>query len=528
MQAVLTPQQMVAADGAAIAGGTPSLTLMERAGRAVARAAIALAGGAYGRRVLILCGKGNNAGDGLVAARLLAGWGAYPVVAFLNDPAGFRGDPRTNLAALRAVRTMRYQPDSLARELGLCDVVVDAVVGTGFTGTLAGEAGAAVEAVNASGLPVLAVDIPSGVDGTSGKVAGPAIRARVTVTMAACKLGLLLYPGSEHAGRVEVADIGIPVPPTSPGILGVPAAGDVAAVLGQRPPDAHKRSVGTVMIVAGSAAMPGAAALATSAALRAGAGLVSLATVEPVAHQMHPQVPEATTLLLPHTRQGTIAAAAADQILARATGPARPGAVAIGPGLTTERETVEVVRTLAARLELPLVVDADALNALAGAPEILAARRFPTVITPHPGEMARLMGTSSQAVQADRIAAARETAARLAATVVLKGYRSIVASPSGEAVVITTGGPALATGGTGDVLTGVTAALVAAGAGPFAAAWAAAWLHGRAGDLLGARTGPRGVVAGDLPVAVAEAMHELEEDADVPDVPDVPDVEQPQ
>lgn len=502
---------MAAADSATIAAGTPSSTLMERAGRAVARAAVGLAGGAYGRRFLILCGKGNNGGDGLVAARLLAGWGAAPAVLFLADPADLRGDPARNLARLpAAVRVLRYDAGTLRRELDRAEVVVDALFGTGFAGTLDGDPAGAVEAANASAKPILAVDIPSGVDGGSGQAAGPAIRAAATVTMAALKAGLLLAPGSECAGSVQVADIGIQVPGPGPQVIGVPGLDDLAAALGRRPNEAHKRSVGTVMVVAGSAAMPGAAALATAAALRAGAGLVSLATVEPVAHQMHAKVPEATTLVLPATSSGSIAAAALQPILERSE---TVDAVALGPGLTTHPETASLVRTLAERLNKPLVVDADGLNALAGHPEVLARRTLPTILTPHPGEMARLAGSSSTAVQADRIGVARRMARELSATVVLKGFRSIVAAPDGQTAVITTGGPALASGGTGDVLTGITVALLAGGptgSKAYEAAWAASWIHGRAGDLLGDRIGSRGALAGDLPAAVAEVMHERE------------------
>jgi len=509
--AVLTPEQMAAADSATIAAGTPSSTLMERAGRAVAQAGVRLAGGSYGRRFLVLCGKGNNGGDGLVAARLLAGWGGSAAVIFLTDPSRLTGDPAANLARLPpGVRRLRYDAQTLARELDRSDVVIDALFGTGFAGALAGDPAAVVEAANGSHRPTLAVDIPSGVAGGSGQVDGPAIRAAATITMAAFKLGLVLAPGSEYAGRVEVADIGIAVPAAGPDVIGVPGPADVTTALGHRPNEAHKRSVGTVMVVAGSAAMPGAAALATAAALRAGAGLVTLATVEPVAHQMHARIPEATTLLLPATSTGSIAAAALQPILERSE---TVDAVAVGPGLTTNPETAALVRTLVERVRRPLVVDADGLNALAEHPEVLARRTLPAVITPHPGEMARLAASSSKAVQSDRIGVARRVAAELSATVVLKGYRSIVAAPDGQTAVITTGGPALATGGTGDVLTGVTAALLAGGptgGQPFRAAWAAAWLHGRAGDLLGARLGSRGVLAGDLPAAVAEVMHELE------------------
>lgn len=496
---------MADADQATIAAGTPSLTLMERAGAAIAQAAVACTGGVFGRRVVVLCGKGNNGGDGLVAARRLAALGARPVVVFLQDPAGLRGDPQANLARLAGISQSIYEPQALAGELARCDVVIDALVGTGFRGSLTGNAAAAVEAVNASGKPVVAADIPSGVDGATGRVDGPAIRARVTVTMAAPKLGLVLYPGSEYAGRVQVADIGITTP-APPAVMGLPERDDVAAVLGRRPLDSHKRSVGTVLMVAGSVGMTGAAALGAHAALRCGAGLVTVATVTSMAKCVDLAVLEATTLALPETAYGTMAPTAADLVLKRGESV---DAVAIGPGLSTHPETAQAVRAMVAGLRTPLVVDADGLNALAEDPAILARRAAPTVITPHPGELSRLLGTTTRAIQADRLAAARKAADLLQCVVVLKGYRSIVAGPGGPMVVVTTGGPALATGGTGDVLTGATVTLLAGGADAFAAAWAASWLHGRAGDVLGQRLGNRGVVAGDLPAALAEVIHDL-------------------
>jgi hydroxyethylthiazole kinase-like uncharacterized protein yjeF len=504
--AVLTPEQMAAADRATIAAGTPSLTLMERAGIAVAGAAVRAAGGAYGRRVIVLAGKGNNGGDGLVAARHLAARGAFPVVVFPDDPEELTGDARTNLERLRDVRILRFAEDSFARELRHAGLVVDALYGTGFRGVLAGPPAQAVKAVNQSGLPVVAVDIPSGVNGLTGRVDGPAIRATITVTMAALKLGIVFHPGSEYAGEVEVADIGIATP-QFPKVIGVPEAADVARVLGHRPLDSHKRSVGTAMIVAGSVSMSGAVALATSGALRSGAGLVTIASGASVVTEIHPRVLEATSLRLPETPQGTLAAGALDLLIEKAP---TVDAVAIGPGLTTDRETVEVVRKAVAALENPLVADADALNALAGDPGVLEARGAPTAITPHPGELGRLLGVSTASIQADRLAAARHAAERFGCAVVLKGYRSIVADAAGPTVIITTGGPALATGGTGDVLTGVTAALLAGGAEAFTAAWAASWLHGRAGDVLERVIGARGTVAGDLPGAIAGVIHDLE------------------
>lgn len=497
---------MGAADRATIAAGTPSHSLMERAGRAVAQVAVGMAGGAYGRRILVVCGRGNNAGDGFVSARLLADWGAYPVVACLHGPDELSGDALTNFHKLKNIRRFRSEPIRFARELAQCDLVVDALFGTGFRGSLTGPAADAVNAINARRRPVLAVDIPSGVNGATGEIAGPAIHADVTVTMAARKLGLLLYPGSAAAGRIEVVDIGIAMP-SPPAVAGMPEEGDVAAALGPRPLDAHKRSVGTVLVVAGSRGMMGAAALATRAALRAGAGLAALATIRSVASAQDLGVLEATTLGLPETAEGTLGAGSVAPVLARAEGVS---AVAIGPGLTAAPQTAEAVRALAQQLGRPLVLDADGLNAIAGDTDILAARLAPTVVTPHPGELSRLLQTSTAAIQADRLGSATTAARLLHAVVVLKGYRSIVASPGGEVAVVTTGGPALATGGTGDVLTGVTVAFLAAGLAPFTAAWAAAWVHGRAGDVLAQRIGVRGTLAGDLPDAVAGVLRELE------------------
>ncbi|MGH2706597.1 MAG: NAD(P)H-hydrate dehydratase [Actinomycetota bacterium] len=506
MRIVVTPRAMAAADRAAIDSGVPSLDLMERAGAAVASAVIGLAGGAYGRRIAVVCGKGNNAGDGFVAARYLAARGARPAVILLDDALG--GDALINLRRLRAVPTMG--PEALIRELGRADVVVDGIVGTGIKGALRSPASDAAEAINAAGKAVVAVDIPSGVEGATGQIHGPAVRADVTVTMAALKIGLLLHPGSAHAGRIEVAEIGIADHFLHADLL-LAGAGDVARVLPPRPPLAHKRSVGTVLIVAGSLGMAGAAALAARGALRAGAGLVTMAVPGSLARGLDQTVLEATTLPLPETPDGTIESSAVDLVLDHA---ARNDCVALGPGLSTDPETVTFVHKLVASLERPIVIDADALNALAGATGILASRSTPTLLTPHPGELARLLGTGTAEVSADRLWAVRRAAVSTKAAVLLKGYRTLVAEPGGDCVLVATGGPALATGGSGDVLTGVTGAFLASGMEAADAGWAGAWVHGRAGDVVAARRGVRGTIAGDLPEAVAEVLTRLAEDGE--------------
>lgn len=506
MRKVVTPEQMGAADRAVIDSGTPSLNLMEEAGAAVARAALRLSGGAYGRRIVVVCGRGNNAGDGFVAARRLKARGAFPVIVLLEDPDSFSEDARQNFAGLRGVRTIRFEGPKLRRELARSEAAIDAIFGTGFRGTVEGPAAEAIEALNASRSPIVAVDIPSGVDGTTGGVSGLAVNARLTVTMGAIKTGLLLHPGCEHAGEIEVADIGVPEELIEASVWAV-VEGDIASRLRPRSRTAHKRSVGTVLVVAGSVGMSGAAALTASGALRSGAGLVTIAAPSSVALELDQTVVEATTLPLPETPRGTIEASAVEAVLERASAA---HAVAIGPGLSADPETVEFVRKLVEGLEAPLVIDADGINAFAGRAESLAARDAPTVLTPHAGELARLLGVGSEAIEQDRIGACREAAARTGAVVILKGFRSLVASPTGDVVVITTGGPALATGGTGDVLTGVVAALLAGGSNPFDAAWSAGWIHGRAGDLAAERLGERGVVSGDLLPIIPEVIRRLE------------------
>lgn len=482
---VLSPQQMAEADKAAIEAGTPVVQLMERAGGAVARAALELAGGAYGKRIVIVCGKGNNGGDGYVTARRLAAAGAFPVVVPLAEP-----EP---LGSIRSVGI-----DKLERELSRADVAVDAMVGTGFHGKLEGSMATAAALLNDSGLPIVAVDIPSGVNGETGGIESAAVHATMTVTMGAPKTGLVLMPGAEYAGRIEVADIGVPLDQAEPELLWVTPE-DVAAPLPERGYEADKRSVGTVMVIAGSVGMGGAAVLVARGALRAGAGLVSVAAPRSIATGLHQTLAEGTTIPLPETEAGSISPEAQPIVIERS---AKFDCVALGPGLSTDPETFEFVRKAVLEIEVPMVIDADGINAFKGDPAALASRTAPTVLTPHARELARLLGTEETG-----LAAVREAARRTGAVVLLKGYRTLIADPAGTVWVVTSGGPVLATGGTGDVLTGVIAAFTAAmGGGGAAAAWAGAWVHGRAGELLEARMGDRGVVAGDVAGAIPEVL----------------------
>lgn len=500
MNKVLSPAQMGAADRSAIASGTRSLDLMERAGRAVGRAALEVAGGSYGRRVVIVCGKGNNAGDGFVAARLIAEAGGFPVVFTLVGSESLSNDARTNFDRLRGVRVAPFTPAALHRELRRADAAIDAMVGTGFRGSLVGQMADAATALNESMVPVIATDIPSGVNGENGTVSGVAVKARITVTMGAMKTGLVLAPGADYTGEIVVADIGVDLDSSEPDLLWVTDEA-VAATLPKRSGQSDKRSVGTVLVVAGSVGMAGAPALVARGALRGGAGLVTIASPEPVAVTLHQVVSEGTTIPLPYTKSGSLSAEAVPMILERAD---KFDAIAIGPGLSTEAETFEAVHQIVSELDKPVVLDADGINAFKDDPGALFTRPAPTVLTPHIRELARLMGSETVDVESDRIGAARHAARDTGATVLLKGFRTLIAEPSGSAYVIGTGGPALATGGSGDVLTGLIAALLASmgSENSVVAAWAGAWIHGRAGDLLSERYGERGVVAGDI----AEAL----------------------
>jgi NAD(P)H-hydrate epimerase len=498
---ILTPAEMAEADRRTIAGGVPFDVLVGRAGRAVARVVLAEIGGAYGRRAVLVCGRGNNGADGRVAAGVLAARGVRCTVLDLAD-----GIDRA----------------AAARAIDRADVLVDAMYGTGFRDRLEGDAAWFAERTATATVPIVAVDVPSGVDGTTGAVAGVAVRATRTVTFAAWKPGLLAEPGRSLAGTVTVADIGIDLgtagaDPT----FALLEAADLAAWLPERPADAHKWSAGPVMVVGGAPGMEGAPLLAAMAALRAGSGIVwSASPAPPGANAGPPEgrpadhggpggLPfgvEVVRYPLPTGTEGASAGSldgpGVDAVLAVAD---RFAAIVLGPGLGTAPAVGPAVRRLLAECDRPLVLDADALTALAGDPESLRARAAaglaPVLLTPHEGEFARLGGP----VGPDRVAAARRLAAGTRATVLLKGPGTVVADPDGRALVADTGGPWLASAGTGDVLSGIAASLLARGLGPLRAGAAAAWLHGRAADVAGHTS----LVAGDLVGALPTVLRRI-------------------
>lgn len=497
---------------AAEEAGLPTLVLMEHAGRAVAQVTWRLLRERGGDQVAVVCGKGNNGGDGLCAARHLANAGLRVRVYLLARDQDLQGDAATNLRALRSaeveVDNVVGAVDTAVRAVGhSADVVVDAIFGTGFRGPAVGLAARAIEAVNDSRVPVVAVDVPSGLDADTGRVEGPCVRAHVTVTMGLPKVGLLVYPGAAYSGEIVVADLGIP----RKLVMGVPlptevaTAAQVARRLPPRAPETHKGTYGRVLVVAGSARFSGAPKLAALGALRAGAGLVRLAVPAGVFPAIAAAALESMPAALPE-RDGALDSAALDVVLEYAQDA---DVVALGPGLSTADGVAHVVAGVLRACDRPMVLDADGLNVLRGQHTLLREAKAPVVITPHPGELGRLLGISTADVQRSRLEVARSAAQITGAVTLLKGARTVVAAPDGRLVVNPTGNPGMASGGMGDVLTGVVAALIAQGLVPFEAAWVAAYLHGLAADLLAETMGDRGLLAHDVAERLPEAMQRV-------------------
>lgn len=504
MKPLLLPEHAAELDRGARSRGISGERLMERAGRAVARAVVDLTGGVYGRRAVVVCGPGNNGGDGLVTARHLARWGMRVSVVGVEALDGLQGSAAANLARLDEVGLNVRPASMLAPELARADVAVDAIFGIGFHGVAEGPAAIAIAALGASPVPVVAVDIPSGVDGATGAVDGPAVNAELTVTFGAAKVGAVLMPGAELAGAIRVVDIGFPDDLLRPDVF-MTEPSDVAASLPERGVDSHKRASGALLVVAGSRGMTGAVTLIAEAASRMGAGLVTVAAPVGVMPVVQSSLTEATFLPLPETPAGTVAFSAAGGVLEVLE---RASALAIGPGMSTDEETASLIRELVRSCPTPLVVDADGLTAFAHHAGAIAERRSAAVLTPHQGEFQRLTGVSGDDLAVDRLAHVRSLAATADAVTLLKGTRTVIAGPDGSAHINVTGSRFLATAGSGDVLTGMTGGLLARGLDPLAAASSAAYLHGLAGLLAAERTG-EGTVASDLVGCIPDAVRRV-------------------
>ena len=518
MMRVLTTVQMQEADRAAIGtAGIPSIVLMENAGRQVVAAMERQIPDLYDQRIAVVCGKGHNGGDGFVVARLLATGGAEISVYLAVPETAVRGDARQTLTALRALDldvTTAAEPDAWAAcvsQIAQADLIVDALFGTGLSRPLTGHWADVVHGLNATGVPIVSVDLPSGLSADTGAIIGATVDAALTVTLGAPKVSLLVPPAATRVGELAVADIGIPqsvIDTVSGPRTEVITTEWAREQIEPRPDELHKGECGRVLIVAGSTGKTGAARLAGAGALRSGAGLVTVATPRICQDVVSALMPEYMTVGLDSTPAGTIVVSAVDAVLAE-----RCDVLAIGPGLGQGPEVGQAVRALVARSTGPLVLDADAINAFIDDPQALVGGSGRDVIvTPHPGEMARLTEHTVEYVQEHRLEVARELATSQQLYVVLKGARTLVAAPDGGVLINVTGNPGMATGGTGDVLTGVVAAWLAQGLDARSACGLAVQLHGLAGDLAADVHGEVGMIASDLAGQLGAAVRRLTAD----------------
>jgi hydroxyethylthiazole kinase-like uncharacterized protein yjeF len=496
-----TADEMSRADEGAQALGIPGGVLMERAGVAMAR--VALEAYAPGR-ALIVAGGGNNGGDGFVIARELYRSGIEVTVLATKDR--YEGDPKTNLAILRNLNVGFVEPDDLEAELGRADLVVDALLGTGFSGEVREKEARLIEKMNVSAAPILAVDVPSGVDGATGEVHGAAVRAHVTVCAHAAKVGCVVSPGREHAGEVVAVDIGIPPEADVDPSLVWTDADSLRGMIPRTTEPAHKYSAGSLLVVAGSRRTTGAPQMVVRGAERTGCGIVFLATPQSSAPSVDLELTEALVHGIPEDEEGYVTSAALEQILELSE---RTSALVVGPGMGTGEEGRRLVEGILREIEAPIILDADAITNLAGM-DVLAKRSAPTVVTPHAGELGRLLGSGAREVSAGRLRSARKAAEEHGCCVLLKGADTIVVEGD-RAAVNSTGDVALATAGTGDILSGVIGALLSRGMDAYEASRAGAWVHGRAAELWLEEAGwpPESMIATDLLPHLPAALGEL-------------------
>ncbi len=493
--------------------GVAGLYLMERAGEASTNILLDPDYGFDVSRPVVICGGGNNGGDGLVVVRRLLEHGTQPRLFLTDAPDRYRGEGKVNLDRVTeaGLQPTVLKEDNCTQALGEAlresTVVVDAILGTGISGSARGVPAEAIERINAHNVPVFSIDVPSGVIADTGAVEGPAVDASVTVTFGLPKVGHFLPPGIDYRGSLAVRSIGFPSElireANCEALLLEPE--DIRAVLPRRRASSHKGTNGHLCVIAGSRGMSGAALLCAQAAYAAGAGLVTLALPASLLPVAATAFWEALQAPLPETADGTLAEEAADFLLENAH---RFAAAVIGPGLSQNEQTVQVVRRIVRDFSPPLLIDADGLNALE--PDHLRARQYPWAASPHPGEMARLMDADSAGeIQSDRWGWARRAADTLKGPIALKGPGTVIASPETPLAVNPTGGPEMASGGMGDVLSGLVGGLMAQGLSPLDALSAGVYLHGLAADLVVEHTGYRALLAGDVGAMVQEAITEL-------------------
>ena len=510
---LVTAQQMRELDRAAIERhGVPSLELMERAGQGVAHAVQKRVESQKGT-VVVVVGRGNNGGDGLVCARHLISAGYQVSVLLLASPNLLSPDARANWELLAPLTAHLLAIESVGElnshrpTLATASCIVDAVLGTGLDREVGGLAAAAIEAINSSGVPVIAVDIPSGLSADTGLPLGQAVTAMATITFGLPKQGLFIGQGPSCAGQVEVVDIGIPQEEVEKveSALSVIDPSMFVHRLPKRRADAHKGTFGHVVVFAGSRGHLGAGYLACLAALRAGCGVVTYCIPEKAFVRFDARYPEVMCDPIPDAGTANFHPLGLDEALDIARGKS---AVAIGPAIGTSQSTREFVNRLVKRIDVPLVIDADGLNVLDLAS--VRGRRSLTILTPHPGEMSKLMGTTSAAVQADRLGFASKLAAASGAIVVLKGQGTVVATPDGRASINLTGNAGMATAGMGDALTGMVASFLAQGMDSRNASAAAVYIHGLAGDMAAAEHTERALITSDVIRCLGRAIKEIE------------------
>ncbi len=489
------------------------LVLMEQAGLGATRAFLDIFEG-LPALVTVLCGRGNNGGDGLVLARHLLRSGAAVAVFMVAAPGlpdkFFSRENNINRKILEKLGIeigyiIEDDLDPVQTAIDESAIIVDALLGTGLDRPVEGLHCEVIKIINDSGRTVFSVDVPSGLNSDTGQVMGIAVQASATVTFGGLKPGLLMYPGTGHAGEIRVVDIGLPspedlsddlrdnLPQLQKQKLFLTIASGIMEAIPVRPADSHKGSFGQVLLVAGSAGMSGASMLSSKACLRAGAGMAILATPKSLVRYLPPE--EVIYKGVSETDAETISPAAFHEIELEME---RAQVMVIGPGLSSHPETVELIHELVRNVRVPCVIDADGLNALAGDPKILSQTEGGFVFTPHPKELSRLLDKPVKEIQADRLKAAQEGARKFGAVVVLKGARSIVAHPDGNTFIVPTGNSGMATAGAGDVLSGVIAGLLAQGMDTFSAAIAGAYIHGAAGDMAAEDLGEDGIMAGDI------------------------------
>jgi len=487
--------------------GIPGRVLMENAGLGATRVLFEQFDNIIDKKVGVVAGRGNNGGDGFVIARYLAQKGSDVTVYLLAESANVKGDAAANLKLLLPLNLpvveMPDEQSFLTHKTGMLhqEIWIDALLGTGLKSDVKGYFKKIIEFINDLSRPVFSVDIPSGLNPDTGQVCGACIRAKATATFAFAKTGHILFPGAEYTGYLEIIDIGVPdhiaknIRPKQH--LLTPER--IRSTFKHRLPDAHKGTTGHVLVVSGSVGKTGAAAMTAMSAMRAGAGLVTLAIPESLNPVLETQVLEAMTYLLPETENGIIGESAFNKIMDLLAGKK---CLAIGPGLGQTAETKKLVHRIIKESPVTIVIDADGLNNIAGSTEILKKAKAPVILTPHPGEMARLIDSTTGSVQKDRIACARKFAKKFNVHIILKGVKTIIAHPDGNIFINPTGNPGMASGGMGDVLTGIIAGLVAQGFSPESAAHTGVYLHGAAADRLAEKIGPFGYLATEVMNAI--------------------------